>query len=118
MRRGEEERQRRQTVRRSEANNTYVTDLMKLPDAQAAPSLGHGGRGEGVGGVRVFWRQRIAVANAKGVASAIRHRVTPICSGAHCHWPSSPITSQTSIFAPLPAQLAPTRKTRRVARQL
>ena len=36
---------------------------------------------------RVFWRQRIAVANAKGVASTIRHR-TPICSGAH--WPLQP----------------------------
>ena len=36
---------------------------------------------------RVFWRQRIAVASAKGVASTIRHR-TPICSGAH--WPLQP----------------------------
>ena len=61
---------------------------------------------------RVFWRQRIAVANAKGVASAIRHRA-PICSGAH--WPLQPHhKSQTLIFAPLPAQLAPTCKTREV----
>ena len=51
---------------------------------------------------RVFWRQRIAVANAKGVASAIHHRA-PICSGAQVG-PSNPIsiTSQTSISAPLP----------------
>ena len=46
---------------------------------------------------RVFWRQRIAVANAKGVASVIRHR-TPICSGAH--WPLQPHHFSNLDFCP------------------
>ena len=36
---------------------------------------------------RVYWRQRISVANARGVAGVIRAR-TPICTGAH--WPLQP----------------------------
>ena len=37
--------------------------------------------------MRTYWRQRIAVANARGVAGVIRAR-TPICTGAH--WPLQP----------------------------
>ena len=36
---------------------------------------------------RVYWRQRIAVTNARGVAGVI-HARTPICTGAH--WPLQP----------------------------
>jgi len=36
---------------------------------------------------RTYWRQRIAIANAKGVAGVISQR-TPICPGAH--WPLQP----------------------------
>ena len=46
---------------------------------------------------RVFWRQRIAVANAKGVATTIRHR-TPICSGVH--WPIQPHHFSNLDFCP------------------
>ena len=37
--------------------------------------------------MRTYWRQRIAVANARGVAGVIRARTT-ICTGAH--WPLQP----------------------------
>ena len=46
---------------------------------------------------RTYWRQRIAVANATGVAAVI-HQRTPVCSGAH--WPLQPHHFTNLDFCP------------------
>ena len=91
--------------------NQAALDLFmtKLPDACTRRAGGSPGETQAF---RVFWRQRIAVASAKGVASTIRHQ-TPICSGAH--WPLQPHHFSNLDLCPLPAQLAPNSQNPRAA---
>ena len=84
------------------------TSLTKLPDVRAAR------RGEKQA-FRVFWRQgqRIALLMPRELLVVVRSATERPSAQAHTGL-TNPITSQTLIFAPLPAQrqLAPTCKTR------
>ena len=91
------------------ALNPAALDLLESAVRRA------GGTKDEKAAMRTYWRQRIAVANARGVAGVIRAR-TRICTGAH--WPLQPHHSShlQSPPGPLPSRATAPRGGRELNR--